>query len=173
LIRAARVFCMLGLFDSISTLIATIIHSTWSLIGSLIVMFVMMLMCSIFLCSALHDFVIDETADLETRTWDNNMFGSGDKALYTVFKMTFSGCWPNYASRVVKDVSHVYAGFFTIYVTLVIFGLVRIISALFPRDTMQKAAHDADIIIRERRKKTDQIKMELKELFVRGDLSRR
>jgi len=171
IIRAMRVFRMLGLFDSLSTIIATILHSAWSLLGSLVVLFTLMLMCSIFLCSTLHDFVTDEAADLATRTWVNNLFGSGDKTLYTVFEMTFSGCWPNYASRVVKDVSPLYAGFFGLYVSFVIFGLVRIISALFLRDTMQKAARDADIIIRERTKKTQKMKRELKELFLRADAS--
>jgi len=169
--RSLKVFRMLGIFDSLSTLIATILHSTWSLLGSLVIMFAMVLMCSIFLCSALHEFVVDEAADIATRTWVNSLFGSGDKSLYTVFEMTFSGCWPNYASRVVKDVSPFYAGFFALYVTFVIFGLVRIISALFLRDTMQKAARDADIIIRERMKKTRQTKKELKELFSRGNAS--
>merc|ERR1712008_309487 len=100
---------------------------------------------SIFLCQMLHDFVIDEEADFATRTWVNDRFGSGNKAFYTFFEMTFSGGWPNSASRVVKEVSPYYVIFFALY--------VRIISALFLSETLQQANRDSEIMVRKNVKK--------------------
>jgi len=119
----------------------------------------------------LHDFVIDETADLETRSWVNHMFGSGHRALYTVFEMTFSGCWPNFASRVVKEVNPLFAAYFAFYVTFVSFGMVKIISSLFLRETMQQAARDADLMIKQQAKKSQRLKQHLSDLFDEADTS--
>jgi len=135
------------------------------------IMFLCMLIGATFLCQMLHDFVVDEMADLATRTWINQMFGSGHKALYTLFEMTFSGCWPNYASRVVKEVNPLYVIFFVVYVTFVIFGIIRIISALFLKETMQQASRDADIMVRHRSKSNQLLKKQLGELFDEADTS--
>merc|ERR1712004_328650 len=81
------------------------------------------------------------------------------------------GCWPNYTSRLVKEVNPAYAFFFAVYVCFVIFGLVRIISALFLKETLQQAARDADVIVRERTKKTKRLKQDLNDLFDEVDTS--
>merc|ERR1712008_158106 len=126
---------------------------------------------SIFLCQMLHDFVIDEEADFGTRTWVNDRFGSGSKAFYTFFEMTFSGGWPNSASRVVKEVNPFYAIFFALYVTFVVFGLIRIISALFLSETLQQANRDSEIMIQHNAAKSARLKREIAELFDAADTS--
>merc|ERR1740123_2267526 len=113
----------------------------------MILMVLLMLMGATFLCQMLHDFVVDEQADFATRMWVNDRFGSGNKALYTFFEMTFSGGWPLSASRVVKDVSPYYVIFFALYVTFVVFGLIRIISALFLSETLQQANRESEIMV--------------------------
>ena len=75
--------------------------------------------------------------------WVNRKYGTGSKALYTVFEITFSGCWPNYVSPVVMDASPWFAAFFIVYITFVVFFLIRIISALFLKETLAHAAQDA------------------------------
>eukprot|EP00418_Pyrodinium_bahamense_P023839 CAMPEP_0179132258 /NCGR_PEP_ID=MMETSP0796-20121207/62854_1 /TAXON_ID=73915 /ORGANISM="Pyrodinium bahamense, Strain pbaha01" /LENGTH=52 /DNA_ID=CAMNT_0020831197 /DNA_START=1 /DNA_END=155 /DNA_ORIENTATION=+ len=52
-----------------------------------------------------------------------------------MFEATFSGCWPTYARPLIERVSVWYAAFFILYVTIVVFSTVRIVSALFLRDT--------------------------------------
>mmetsp|Transcript_29905 Transcript_29905/g.58709 ORF Transcript_29905/g.58709 Transcript_29905/m.58709 type:complete len:251 (+) Transcript_29905:2-754(+) len=128
-------------------------------------MFFMMLMGTIFLCEMLHDFVIDEGADLATRTWINDRYGSGNKALYTFLEITFSGGWPNNVSKVVKEVSPFYVVFFAIYVTCVVFGLVRIISALFLSETMQQVNRDAEIMVKHNTEKGKRFQRDINELF--------
>jgi len=171
LARALRIVRTMTFFTSLRVLMLAIFHSFGSLFWSLVVMFLMMLLCAIFLCQTLHEFVLNESADLEARVWVNNMFGSGDKSLYTVFEMTFSGCWPSYTNRLVKDVNPAYAPFFGMYISFVVFGLVRIISALFLKETLQQAARDADIMVRERAKKTKRLKQDLNALFDKADTS--
>mmetsp|Transcript_136493 Transcript_136493/g.265505 ORF Transcript_136493/g.265505 Transcript_136493/m.265505 type:complete len:629 (-) Transcript_136493:314-2200(-) len=169
--KGLRIVRVLTFFHGLRVLVATAIHSLASLFWSLVVMAILMLLGTTFLCLMLHDFVIDEGADLATRIWVNHMFGSGDRALYTVFEMTFSGCWPNFASRVVKEVNALYAAFFAVYVSFVIFGMTRIISALFLRETMNQVARDHDIMTAQRATKKRRLKNDLAALFDEADTS--
>jgi hypothetical protein len=169
--RTLRVVRTMTLFSKLRILLTTIACSMGALFWSMVLMFLMMLMGCIFLCQMLHDFVIDEEADFATRTWVNDRFGSGSKAFYTFFEMTFSGGWPNYASRVVKEVNPFYAIFFALYVTFVVFGLIRIISALFLSETLQQANRDSEIMIQHNTAKVGRLKREIAELFDAADTS--
>jgi len=128
-------------------------------------------MLAIFLCQSLHEFVVDEVNDLQTRIWVNRFYGDGFKSLQTVFEMTFSGCWPNYARPVIEDVSSYYTPFFVVYITFVIFAMIRVISALFLKETLNQAARDAEMMVRERSKKSNALQKELLDLFHEADSS--
>merc|ERR1712129_260241 len=105
------------------------------------------------------------------RSWVNTMYGSGHRALYTIFEMTFSGCWPNYVRRVIEEVNPLYAIFFVAYVAVVIFAMIRVISALFLKETLAQASHDTEMMVRERKKKSEHLQKELEALFEAADLS--
>lgn len=128
-------------------------------------------MLAIFLCQSLHEFVVDEVNDLQTRIWVNRFYGDGFKSLQTVFEMTFSGCWPNYARPVIEDVSSYYTPFFVVYITFVVFAMIRVISALFLKETLNQAAQDAEMMVRERSKKSNALQKELLDLFHEADSS--
>merc|ERR1712129_163426 len=169
--RALKIVRTLSYFGSLRVLISTMVYSMASLFWSMAIMFLLMWMCAIFLCQALHEFVIDETKDFATRSWVNTMYGSGHRALYTIFEMTFSGCWPNYVRRVIEEVNPLYAIFFVAYVAVVIFAMIRVISALFLKETLAQASHDTEMMVRERKKKSEHLQKELEALFEAADLS--
>jgi hypothetical protein len=108
---------------------------------------------------------------METRTWVNDRFGSANKSFYTFFEMTFSGGWPSSASRVVREVSPYYVIFFALYVTFVVFGLIRIISALFLSETMQQANRETEIMVFHNAAKSRRLKREIAEFFDAADTS--
>merc|ERR1712127_765440 len=99
----------MGRFKELRLLMHTIVSSFFALFWSMLVMFIFMLMTAILLCQTLHDFIVDPTEELEMRLWVNQYYGDGLKALYTVFEMTFSGCWPNYVRPVIEQVHPLYA----------------------------------------------------------------
>jgi hypothetical protein len=72
---------------------------------------------------------------------------------------------------VVEEVSPFYAIFFVVYVSFVVFGMVRVISALFVRETMQQASRDHELIVLMRQKKTSAFKQDLSDLFQAADTS--
>merc|ERR1740123_867038 len=85
--------------------------------------------------------------------------------------MTFSGCWPNFASPLVREVSPWFAVFFIVYVTFGVFAMIRIISALFLEETLAQASRDADMMVREGSKKTAALAKDLTDLFESADKS--
>lgn len=76
------------------------------------------------------------------------MYGTTSRSFYTVFELTFSGGWPNYARNLVEDVHWAYAVFFFVYIIAVTFAMFRIITTLFLRDTLALASNDAEAAAR-------------------------
>merc|ERR1711933_366543 len=64
--RALRIVRVMTLFSKLRILLTTIACSMWALFWSMVLMVLMMLMGSNFLCQMLHDFVTGEGADMES-----------------------------------------------------------------------------------------------------------
>jgi len=103
--------------------------------------------------------------------WVNQMYGNGSKSFWTVFELTFSGCWPNYARRIIEEVSPLYSIFYFVYVYFVVFVATRIVAALFMKETLQHAAQDTEMMVRAQASKTTFLKQKLSELFDEADKS--
>lgn len=169
--RALRVIRTMGLFRQLRVLLNTIAMSFMSLFWSMLILFIFMLMFSLFLCQMLQSFIVDPNEEPKMREWVFRHYGTSFRALYTVFEVTFSGGWPNYARPLIEEVASTYAIFFVLYVTAVVFAMVRIISALFLKDTLQTAANDADMMVQERMKEMKAFVNKLSELFAQADES--
>jgi len=62
-----------------------------------------------------------------------------------------AGCWPNYFRPLIEKVSGWYALFAVAYVTLVVFAVIRIITAIFLKQTLQAANSDMEMMVNEKR----------------------
>lgn len=113
----------------------------------------------------------DESLSQETREWVFMWYGTGARALWTLFLVTFSGGWPSYVQPLVTEVSWVYALAFAIYVWVVVFAVTRIITATFLKDTLQAASEDAEMILREQKADKAKLANRLHELFSVADKS--
>ena len=145
LVKTLRFVRAMKLCSCLRVLIQTIMSSVMSLVWSMIILFVFMLMAAIFTCQTLQGFLIDESNNFHDRLWVEERYGSAAKALWTMFEITFSGGWPNWVTPLVTKVSIWYAFFFAFYVTGVVFAVIRIITALFLRDTLAVAAKDTQM----------------------------
>eukprot|EP00419_Tripos_fusus_P002227 CAMPEP_0172687088 /NCGR_PEP_ID=MMETSP1074-20121228/21416_1 /TAXON_ID=2916 /ORGANISM="Ceratium fusus, Strain PA161109" /LENGTH=131 /DNA_ID=CAMNT_0013506499 /DNA_START=275 /DNA_END=667 /DNA_ORIENTATION=- len=88
-----------------------------------------------------------------------------------MFEATFSGCWPNYARPLIEMVSSYYAIFFMAYAACVVFALTRIVSALFLKETFNQATAEAETMVRERKKESDNLLKKLHAIFQEADIS--
>merc|ERR1719253_970065 len=123
------------------------------------------------MCQVLEDYIADTTQDSVTRQWAWVYYGSALRSFYTMFEVTLSGCWPNYVRTLVEEVSPAYAVFYVIYVMMVVFAVIRIISAIFLKDTLQAASDDTDMMVSETIRQKAEYVRQLGALFVAADTS--
>eukprot|EP00441_Pelagodinium_beii_P025890 CAMPEP_0197677246 /NCGR_PEP_ID=MMETSP1338-20131121/88090_1 /TAXON_ID=43686 ORGANISM="Pelagodinium beii, Strain RCC1491" /NCGR_SAMPLE_ID=MMETSP1338 /ASSEMBLY_ACC=CAM_ASM_000754 /LENGTH=222 /DNA_ID=CAMNT_0043258043 /DNA_START=44 /DNA_END=712 /DNA_ORIENTATION=+ len=114
---------------------------------------------------------MDESNDLDFRIWLNQTYGDFFKSLYTVYEITFSGGWPNYTRPVIEKASPLYAIIFLTYVTVVVFAVIRIVTALFIKETLMCAANNAELAMEDKRRAGEDYRRRLEEFFhsVDGD----
>ncbi|CAE7676036.1 Scn11a [Symbiodinium pilosum] len=169
LTRTLRVMRVMILFRPLRVLASTFLASIGALFWSMILLMVLKFIGALLLAQSLHSFILDETEDMIDRVWMFDYYGSAWKAVYSMFELTHSGGWPNYARPVVEKVSMWYAFFFMSYVTLVIFAIIRIITAIFLKETLATAAGDAALAVQEKVRSKEQYVSRLEDIFLEAD----
>lgn len=171
LVRILRITRVMRVFGALRILLKTMISSVASIAWSMIFLFVVIIINAIFLSSILKEFIQSPENDMEARRWVFRHYGSASRAVYTMFEVTLSGGWPNYARVLVESVSPWLSLFWVIYVMTVVFAVIRIITAIFLRETLKEADLDEDMLISENMKQTDSMKAKLREIFHEADTS--
>jgi hypothetical protein len=97
----------------------------------MVLLFVMQLSFALVICQSLQGFIQDDKADYDARLQLYGLYGSFFRALYTMYEITYSGGWPAVVRPVIEKVSPWYAVPFLLYVALVVFAVIRIVTALF------------------------------------------
>lgn len=147
------------------------VKSAGALFWSVLLLVVLQLTCALILSQSLHSFLMDETQDLEAQIWVDRHYGDFLKAMYTMFEITYSGGWPNYARPVIEKVSGFYAIIFLFYVTGVVFAEIRVITALFLKETLTAAANDVEFAVSEKTRSLQAYRSKLEDLFHAADSS--
>lgn len=144
-----------------------------SLCWSMILLAVFMSMGALVMGNLLLIFVENQEANPEDRLWIWTRYGTAYRALYTLYEVTFAGNWPTNARPVMEKVSHAYVFFFLLYVTLVVFAVIRVITAIFLKDTLDAAQNDAEQLVLDRMNKkakyVEQLEAVFKAIDQRGD----
>lgn len=169
--RTLRVIRVMKLFRQLRVLTTTFVASLGALFWSMVILAIFMFLGALALCQATHEFVIDVNNDLEMRLWVFQMYGSAGKAMYTMFEATNSGGWPNYARPLIEHVSPWFIPVFLVYVTIVIFGIIRIITAMFIKETLSVASSDASLAVQEKLRVKDLYRKKLEIVFAEADSS--
>jgi len=142
-----------------------------ALMWSMVLLGLVIMMGGLFLCSLLKGAIRDDTVKLELRLWLFKHYGSSLRAIYTLFEVTLAGCWPQYFRPLIEDVSGWYVVFVMTYITLVVFAMLRIITALFLKKTLQIAADDNDEMLSAQRSKVQKGLEKLSSIFAALDVS--
>jgi Ca2+-binding EF-hand superfamily protein len=125
----------------------------------------------LFLTVTLSNFIRDHNNDLQWRQWAFRYYGSSVRAIYTLFEVTLAGCWPTYFRPLIEKISPWYAIFVTTYISVVFFAIIRIITALFLKDTLNVAQSDKEMQINDRQKQTEAYCKKLGAIFKALDTS--
>jgi len=162
--RALKIVRALKAFAPLRVLMSTIARSFFALIWSMVLLGLLVFLAGVFLCQAMQSYILDEEMSFTKRTELFRLYGRSFAATWTMFEATFSGCWPNYAEPVVK-LHWGFMLFYAIFVSVVVFAITRIITALFLKDTLVAAAQDADMMVEETLQKKKAYANKLNELF--------
>jgi len=125
----------------------------------------------ILLGGLLHGFTVDPDGDEDLRLWIWRHYGTASRAIYTMFEITFAGSWPMYARPVIEDVGVGYSLFFVAYIVFVVFAVIRVISAIFLKETLDAAQNDAQLVVREKAKASQEYVKRLNKVFSTMDVS--
>jgi len=170
-LRAIRMVRAFRLFRGLNLLVKACQCFLPSLGWAMVLLVVFMCMGTLVMGNLLRDFITDTSGNLDDRFWIWNRYGTAYRAMYTLYEITFAGNWPTNARPVMEKVSHTYVLFFVTYVTIIVFAVIRVISAIFLKDTLDAAQNDAEALVVERLRKKDKYVRKLEEVFAAIDES--
>ena len=93
------------------------------------------------------------------------MSGCCKKSVFDDLRITFAGNWPTSARPVLEKVNQAYVIFFLIYITIIVFAAIRVISAVFLKDTLEAARNDDETLVIERLRNKQKYVQKLQEVF--------
>jgi len=146
-------------------LLSTTLASMGAFVWSILLLLMWQISLALVLSQLFHSWIVDEANDLDARMWMNSKFGDFFKTLYTSFELTYSGGWPNILRPVLDSAGLYYMIVLLIYVIVVNFAVVRIISALFLKETLAWAANDTQTAIEEKSEQRKRIAQHVQKLF--------
>ncbi|CAJ1348651.1 unnamed protein product [Effrenium voratum] len=163
--RAIRMVRTLRLFRGLRVLVRACYSFLPSLAWSMVLLAIFMIMGALMLGNLLQEFIADTSQDAESRDWIWEHYGTALRAMYTLYEITFAGNWPTYARPVIRDVGSYFALFFLAYITLIVFAVIRVITAIFLKDTLDAANNDAELLVVERLQKKASYVKKLETIF--------
>lgn len=101
--------------------------------------------------------------------WSYTHYGSASRATWTMFQITLSGSWPVLARPTVESMSWFYVLFWLMYIIIVWFGVLRVLTALFLKQTMEVAQCDHETLIKDKMREKARYAAALREFFLDVD----
>jgi voltage-gated sodium channel len=144
LLRVAKLFRTFQAFDSLSLLIHSLKASASILFWSIVVIFVMQIVAALFFSQMLQDHITNGPARGREEVYE--LFGTFSRSFVTMLELTI-GQWGPICRTLVENVSEWYAIFVVMYVLLVSFATIKVISAVFILETQKLASTDEEILI--------------------------
>lgn len=149
LAKVLRVVRVMKAFKSLRILVAAVVNSVGALGWSMTLLFVLKLVGAIFMAQVIQPFMEDsESRDLQEFIWDN--FGTWTNSMFTMFEITMApGGFIKYR-RLYEEVHPAFGAFFVIYVCIVTFAVVRVITAMFLKATLSASDSEEQETAKER-----------------------
>mmetsp|Transcript_22315 Transcript_22315/g.51697 ORF Transcript_22315/g.51697 Transcript_22315/m.51697 type:complete len:616 (-) Transcript_22315:60-1907(-) len=136
-----------------------------SLFWSMALLAVFMSMGALTLGNTLQVYILDESLEQVDREWLWDRYGTSQRSTWTLYEVTFAGNWPTNARPVMEKADGIFALFFLLYITVVVFALIRVISAIFLKDTLDVVQNDSEQMLVNQLKKRSEDVQKLEGVF--------
>eukprot|EP00746_Dinoflagellata_sp_MGD_P010847 gnl/MRDRNA2_/MRDRNA2_122547_c0_seq1.p1 gnl/MRDRNA2_/MRDRNA2_122547_c0~~gnl/MRDRNA2_/MRDRNA2_122547_c0_seq1.p1 ORF type:complete len:682 (-),score=145.22 gnl/MRDRNA2_/MRDRNA2_122547_c0_seq1:33-2021(-) len=170
IVRVLRVMRIANLVRSLRILVKTISSSVGALGWSMVLLAVIETIAALFLCQVLGDYITDESKPAATRKLLYRYFGDTSRSLLTMFEITLGG-WSKVGRPIIEEVHPAFCVFFVFYVAGVSFAVMKVITAVFLRETLQVANNDDEMMIAEKMRQKNKYMEKIKQLFQQADSS--
>lgn len=144
-IRAVRMLRAFRFSQGLKLLLNACQAFLMSLVWSMVLLGVVMVVAALMIGNLLQDYLQNDAVSLEDREFIWRLYGTAYRSWYTLYEITFAGNWPTMARPVLDKVSHGFVIFFVLYITVIVFALIRVITAVFLKDTLDAANNDAEL----------------------------
>ncbi|CAK9057053.1 unnamed protein product [Durusdinium trenchii] len=164
-IRAVRMLRAFRFSQGLKLLLNACQSFITSLCWSMVLLGVVMVVASLIIGNLLQDYLRNEEVSLEDREKIWRFYGTAYRSWYTLYEITFAGNWPTMARPVLDKVNHGFVVFFVLYITIIVFALIRVITAVFLKDTLDAANNDAELRMAEGLRKKAEYVEKLEGIF--------
>lgn len=153
--RSMRMVRTFRLFHGLRLLVKACQSFLPSLAWSMVLLGVFMFMGSLIMGNLLQVYFLELSFPVEEREEIWHYYGTAFRSVWTLYEITFAGNWPTRARPVMEKVSHLFVIFYFTYVTIIVFAVLRVISAVFLKDTLDAAHNDEEnmMVISQQQKK--------------------
>lgn len=170
IVRILRILRVFKFFKKLRLLVVAVTNSMGSLVWSMLLLGLIQLIASIFMTQSLQSFLTNEDADPALREQVYTFFGTFTRSCISMFEITFAvGTWGRCGRVVIYSVNRLYAVFFLGYLAVVSFAMIRVIAAIFLKDTLNSAGRDGEAATADENKDPRYVK-EIWDVFKTMDL---
>merc|ERR1711937_376917 len=171
LMKVMRIVRVMRFFRELRVLVVSIACSVKALVWSILLLTIVQIIGSIGITQTCQEFVVDESEPLETRVEVFQYFGRWTNSMLTLFQMTIApGGFVQPCRLLVYKISRLYVFFFIPYTWGVTFAIIRVITAMFLKETLAVAAQDQENAVMEREKKKKRDVEHLRVIFEEADM---
>jgi hypothetical protein len=171
ILRVQKIMQFTEHMDEMRVLIDTLILSMRGL-GWSIVLIVGIIMAAASLMAQISlPALDDQSISLERRQWLWRHFGTSGRSCYTMFEITFTGGWRIPVRTVLEELNAAFGLFLIPYIVCVNFAVMRVVSALFLKQTLAVAAKDEEKKLEAQRVAEEKAAKEISEFFQEADAS--
>lgn len=169
-VKTMRLLRVMKLFKQLRSLVETWYASLSALFWSMILLTICQMIAALVLCETSVPVLLDLDSPHKAsdKQWLFDHYGTFMNASYT-FEITFSGGWPALVRPLLEDFGFSFAFPCVLYVVLVVFAALRLISALFVRSTLQLLSNDTGAAVLERFEQSAELERKLVALFHEAD----
>lgn len=169
-VKTMRLLRVMKLFKQLRSLVETWYASLSALFWSMILLTICQMIAALVLCETSVPVLLDPDSPHKAsdKQWLFDHYGTFMNASYT-FEITFSGGWPALVRPLLEDFGFSFAFPCMLYVVLVVFAALRLISALFVRSTLQLLSNDTGAAVLERFEQSAELERKLVALFHEAD----
>jgi len=169
--RFLRVGRIAHAFPELRILARALASSLSSLVSAFILLFGVIVAGSMLVFQILVGYMEDESNPIDQREWVHSNFGSMTLSLLAMWEVTFTGSWGKYTKPLICDINGFLAIFWVLYIVGINFAVMRLISALFLKQTLAIASSDAEKMTMSQLQHKQKFAQKIREVFLEADTS--